>query len=627
MTKNIFFLLFSTLVVFWSNHCFAGKSYQDHLIQSALETKLYESPYWHGLLHYQSRLGGFKSEIASDQFFLAADGKFSPAHEMVATLAGFFQEVIDEQPQNHPLCRFPARLQWLIEKLSLDRSLLPQMACPNYAQWLKELNPGSITLVFPEHYARNPVSMFGHLLLRINPKQYSQTPLLSTAINYGAQVDNKTVNPLTYVVKGVFGGFSGVFTIRPYYAVVKNYNDMEARNIWEYDLDFSQKERDRLLNHLWELKRQTFAYYFFKENCSYQLLSLLEAAQPGLNLKEHFWLWTIPSDVVRLVVSEKKLSKQSHLRPSRFTSLQQKWQQLDQTDKQLTHQIIKLQKFSRIDQWESLSNQSKVKLLDLLLDYYSLIKTPDALTKKQAVLTLRAQLKVKSTSVVNVQDQDQQGPETGHPSSQIQISAGEGKKGQTIVRISYRPSYHHFMEQDGGYPDFSTIEVLKLTADTAVGEKPILSDLTFVNLISIRPTSTFFLEPVWKLSSSIRQLDFLACADCLAFDLNAGSGLSYQSPLGIGYGFLELKYNAGYKLKREGQAALGGTMGYFSHPLPKLKLHLRLTHYLSTFQEMIPKVHGLVEASWAIGPQILLKAHWQRSNDQEEMFWGVNLFF
>ena len=65
----------------------------------------------------------------------------------------------------------------------------------------------------------------------------------------------------------------------PYYMKVRIYNDVEWRDMWEYELDFKEEELSRLLDHLWELGGIYFKYYFFQENCSYHLLSLLEIVQ------------------------------------------------------------------------------------------------------------------------------------------------------------------------------------------------------------------------------------------------------------------------------------------------------------------------------------------------------------
>ena len=37
-----------------------------------------------------------------------------------------------------------------------------------------------------------------------------------------------------------------------------------------------------MLKHLWELQGIAFDYYYFDENCSWQLLGLLEVARPSL---------------------------------------------------------------------------------------------------------------------------------------------------------------------------------------------------------------------------------------------------------------------------------------------------------------------------------------------------------
>jgi hypothetical protein len=74
----------------------------------------------------------------------------------------------------------------------------------------------------------------------------------------------------------------------PYYLKVREYSDLENRDIWEYELNLTPEEIDRLLMHAWELGPIHFDYYFFDENCAYHLLGLLEAARPDLTLTEGF---------------------------------------------------------------------------------------------------------------------------------------------------------------------------------------------------------------------------------------------------------------------------------------------------------------------------------------------------
>jgi hypothetical protein len=112
------------------------------------------------------------------------------------------------------------------------------------------------------------------------------------------------IEGLDYPVRGIFGGYRGQFSTVPYYLKVQEYRDIENRDIWEYRLNFNEQQIRRLLMHAWELGHASFDYFFFKENCSYHLLSLLEYADPSLHLTERFRFWTVPADTVRVLAAE-----------------------------------------------------------------------------------------------------------------------------------------------------------------------------------------------------------------------------------------------------------------------------------------------------------------------------------
>jgi hypothetical protein len=84
----------------------------------------------------------------------------------------------------------------------------------------------------------------------------------------------------------VFLGFFGRFLVEPYFQLVRKYNDLESRDIWEYQLDLTPLEIHGLLLHVWELQNASSDYYFFGENCSFHLLTLLEAVRPASPLKD-----------------------------------------------------------------------------------------------------------------------------------------------------------------------------------------------------------------------------------------------------------------------------------------------------------------------------------------------------
>ena len=126
--------------------------------------------------------------------------------------------------------------------------------------------------------------MFGHTLLRVDAKdQTRHKELVAFAINFAAEPETDD-NPALFAIKGLIGSYPGRYTVMPYYRKVREYNDIESRDIWEYKLKLNEEEVNRVLLHLWEMQRAEFDYYFLDENCSYQLLSLLDVAREDLSL-------------------------------------------------------------------------------------------------------------------------------------------------------------------------------------------------------------------------------------------------------------------------------------------------------------------------------------------------------
>lgn len=84
------------------------------------------------------------------------------------------------------------------------------------------------------------------------------------------------------------GGYPGLFALVPYQEKLSEYRSLENRDLWEYRLNLTQAETERMVEHVWELKQIKFDYFFFDENCSYRLLELLQVARPSLRLTGQF---------------------------------------------------------------------------------------------------------------------------------------------------------------------------------------------------------------------------------------------------------------------------------------------------------------------------------------------------
>ena len=150
-----------------------------------------------------------ESRIDSPEFFLSRNGSVDPAAEGAATLSSFFQPLQSDQEDSHPQCLYPARYQWLKAQLFFDPDLLPEQSCPQLIQWLEDMEPDGLALVFSEAYLNNPPSMFGHTLLRIEQKN-NRSLLLAPSITFAAVTDEKP--GIGYAVKGLFGGYFGKFS-------------------------------------------------------------------------------------------------------------------------------------------------------------------------------------------------------------------------------------------------------------------------------------------------------------------------------------------------------------------------------------------------------------------------------
>lgn len=499
---------------------------------SAQAKRLWEHRQWQVLLHYQPRLlgRGVESQVDDPAFFLSPSGKFDPRAELEATLASFFAPPAQEAGTKHPQCKFIARYHWLKRELGFDAESLPEYACPQFNDWLAEMDPDAVTLIFPAAYLNNPASMFGHTLLRIDSKQMSkQTRLLDFTINYAANTQEEV--GLTYAWKGVFGGYAGSFSVAPYYAQVKRYGDIENRDIWEYHLTLSHEEVLRMLMHAWELRTASLDYYFLDENCSYQLLSLLEAARPSMHLLDQFGLWAIPTDTVRAVANVPDLVSSTTFRPSRRTVLQERAANLEPALQDIAKCIgdeqCPLDYVSR----RGLSTLDQAKVLELAMEYvgyqYAVQKEDTAENDPWLMQILTSRSKLDIPPQTPLIEQPPERPDQGHRSGRAEISYGY-ENDQHFFQLNLRPALHDLVDPPGGYIDGAKIEFLDAAGRYYVNDdKLVLEYLNFVDIASI-PTRDRLVKPLsWKASAGLKRMLFDDDDRPITGQVNFGAGLSY----------------------------------------------------------------------------------------------------
>jgi len=511
-----------------------ANDYLDELIQQARTLRLAEQQEWYDLLHYHLRDDGLGVYSLADSrnFFNAENGKYDSAAELEATLGAFFSNIKESDTEQNPQCAFIARYQWLKAKLHFDSKRLPENSCRRFHNWYKAINPEQVTMIFPAAYVNNPSSMFGHTLLRVDmPNQDERTRLASYAINYAAET--KETNGVVFATKAIVGGYPGFFSIMPYYEKVKEYSDLENRDIWEYQLNLNAAEIRRLLEHAWELGPVRFDYFFFDENCSYQLLALLDVARPGMELHKHFPGWAIPSDTVRVALREKNMLKKAIYRPSSLTLLKHQLQQLDGTEQQLALDLSQGTLAPDASALSHLDDQRKAMVLESAYDYlqyqFNTGKWERSEASQRSLRLLRARSRLALQQTVVPLPVPAVRPEQGHDTARLALYHGWNEN-EAITDIYLRPAYHDLLDADGGYQQGAQIDFFDLQfRHLHKQDKTTLESFTLVDIVSLTPRNRFFDPISWHVSTGLEHFTLPQSGKRpLLFSVRGGGGPSYR---------------------------------------------------------------------------------------------------
>jgi hypothetical protein len=318
------------------------------------EEPVWDSRQWHTLLHYKKTLFGTVSEADGPLFFLSAEGKTNPELEFKASEQAFAEPAAKDL-NKHAICRFPARFEFVKKYSKLS---FPKLKCSELEWWLKSIKAKSISLIYSSAFANNPASIFGHTLFRLNSSD--QENISDYSINFAAITSGQ--GGFIYAVKGMFGGYRGMYSLTPYYQQINKYSHSESRDIWEYDLKLTQQEVRYLLLHLWEMANSTFFdYYFMDENCSYQLLTLIEAVKPNWYLSHGFVFYALPTDTLKRLESAEAI-RSHRFRPSFKKQMKAYFDTLNKSQK------IQFQDF--IDKKIQLESIRELPTIDALISYF-----------------------------------------------------------------------------------------------------------------------------------------------------------------------------------------------------------------------------------------------------------------
>jgi hypothetical protein len=559
----------------------ADDGYLGELLERARVLKLAERAEWRKLLHYVPNLiaPGLHGQVDSRTFYNAPGGKDDPQAELDAALRSFFSPAAETDEVPHPQCRFPARYAWLAAELGFDAARMPRPECRRYREWRAALDAKQLTLVFASAYVNNPGSMYGHTLLRVDAAdQDERTRLLAYTISFAAATDE--TNGLVFAFKGLFGGYAGVYSMLPYYMKVRDYSDLENRDLWEYELDFSIAELEQVLRHAWELLPAYFEYYFFDENCSYHLLGLLQVARPDLELTAPFRLWALPVDTVRALMEQPGLVRKIVYRPANSTLIAGRLARMRPEERRMARDLG-LGTLSASDpSLRALPPERAAAVVEAGYDYLNYRRTTavsdvkDGGALARELLVARSQLDAPSQAP---RIDPPVRPDQGHRTARL--SAGAGRRERTdFLELGLRPTYHDIVDDDAGYIGGAQIEFGQLRArryegnDAGSGAR--IESFIPIDIFSLSTRDEFFQPKSWRVGVGWQRTFTRNGAEPLAVAADAGFGGAWRagSKMRV-YATAEGAARAHEDFEQGYTIGLGARLGALIDPAPRWRIH------------------------------------------------------
>ncbi len=612
------------VLFFWIFFLVCASSVVASDINLAKAREVAASKYWQRLLHYKMHwLGGWKSSVDGQGFFSSPQGKTDPYAELMATVDAFSRNIKIGRYKVHPQCAFPERFRFLRQELDLK---IPAVKCPEFQAYLDQFHAASAALVFSSAYPGNPGSMFGHTFLRINAKPQKKTEkkldLLDHGLSYAANTAGKN-SGILFAFYGIFGGYIGQFSIMPYYVKVNEYINSESRDIWEYELNLNEEETTRLLANAWEIETNSyFDYFFFDENCAYQLLTLLEVAKPEWNVS-YYYEHLIPGESVQRLANTPGAIKSIKFRPSLRKKMYAKYEALSEEKKNIFRHAQSDESFTVKD----------YAVLDSLIAFTSFEKQKDESKfslsggPKKISKLLVARSKLEDPEWKGNPISEASRPDLSHGSYRLAWSNGlqdsASHDGSVyFTDLHFKVAYHDLLNDDTGFPPFSEINFPNFSFRYIPKEKKFfLQELQISSLVSLSPWTALEKGLSWRFSVSDAVARDLKCEQCHLWNFNSGAGFSLYpfTTEAVFYSMLLLQVEAGAGLARSVRYGPKLNLGLLMAPFPKNKVQIEANRFFDVWQNERQKYFTL----WQLKHAYAFNKHWDLR--EEFSYWQRSL--
>lgn len=507
--------------------------------------RLAADPTWLSLVHAKKGATGLRREIVSDAFYLTpASGPHWPSRELEATLAAFARPQDPEQPDAHAQCRYPARWLYLQRQPAIKSLELEPVACPAYSQWRPPRDALAISVVYATGFLSNPASFYGHMLLKFRSAESSRyADLLDVSVNYGAIVPNG-IDPVSYMIAGVVGGFDGGFSHIEYYFHRHHYGESQLRDLWEYELDLSTDDAELVVAHAWELLGQRFTYYFFRRNCAYRIGELIELVA-GADVIPPARPWTIPQSMLqrmgRLRIDGRPLVREIHHYPSRASRFYAGYQALQPELRPVLNQVARDADALDVPAFRELPAEQRIDVVDTAIDYLQFAEDVESAESDVAehyrrLLATRFRLPAAAADTRRAPDR-KNAPHQGRPPGYLRAGIALNDVQGLLGLVEVRPAYYEPLDAGPGHLPYSTLSMGGLTLALGAEDEVALRRLDLVRVDSIRPAVSGLPGDrgwSWTLHVGGRAQD-LACNNCTQAFVDGAFGRALRAgPLVVG---------------------------------------------------------------------------------------------
>jgi hypothetical protein len=324
--------------------------------------------------------------------------------------------------------------------------------------------------------------MLGHIFIKVSGTN-SKGNAVAHSLAYFTEIT--TLNPATLIVESTMTGMPGFFSVRPFAADLKQYRDIEQRNLWQFKLSADAQNKRLLQLHIWELHQVELTYYFQSFNCATLTLEMLALLKPEI-LQERRSIVS-PIDVVKAATNHQivKSTEIVAAKPWLFYAI------ADTLPPQIKSQLDEI---SNIDEFSQAGNALANPLAKRYLDMRLEQSVSQSKISPQQAEDLRSRLIVDTNQTLDLSHYKH--PARTPQDTSLRTSLLQDANGSALV-IDFLSAGHLLQGDNRQYLTESELQIAKVSV--ALNDKGTalqLREFTLYSTVSLAPDSAAF--PVWS---------------------------------------------------------------------------------------------------------------------------------